>query len=478
MMRTLSVVLGLVAVLWLAATTAQSAFAQGKRYVGATGASSGTPSHSSRGGSGFPGGLTGIILSIPHDKSGVPRHARRRKKTHAKRIRRRNARTRQSTNDNTVVAREVLTEVPNDVSTQALSGIASRHRLTLLERQSFQFSGSTLIRWRILGGRSVAALVRELASDNAVTAAQPNFVYTLQDRANRTANEGDPAQYELRKLRLLQAHRLATGKNILVAIVDSGVDASHPELKNNVVDSFDAVKFLHGLNKHGTSIASLICAHGTMLGAAPNAHILAARVFGPTGSGATFNIIRGLDWAAARGARFINMSFAGPSDPATRRFVEFAHNKGIVLVASAGNAGPKSPPLYPAAYPNVIAVSATDARDRSPRFSNRGRYIAVAAPGVDLLVAVPDGAFETASGTSFSAAEVSGVVALMLQHNPHLNPDQIRSILQSTARDLGKKGRDTLFGAGLVNAYAALLAESAPPMTKSQPMTMHVNVKR
>ncbi len=181
-------------------------------------------------------------------------------------------------------------------------------------------------------------------------------------------------------------------------------------------------------HQHGTAIASLIAAHGKLMGAAPGAKILAVRAFDPKAAGAegtTFNILKSLDWAAAQGARVINMSFAGPDDPAIHRSLEAARKKGIVLVAAAGNAGAKSPPLYPAADPNVIAVSATDADDKLFEQSNRGRYITVAAPGAQILVAIPDNGYEMSSGTSYSAAEVSGIVALMLQRKPDLTPDKV-----------------------------------------------------
>ena len=133
-----------------------------------------------------------------------------------------------------------------------------------------------------------------------------------------------------------------------------------------------------------------------------------------------------------------------------------------MLVAAAGNAGPKSPPLYPAADPDVIAVTATDADDKLFAQSNRGRYIAVAAPGTQILVAIPEGGYEVSSGTSYSAAEVSGIVALMLERKSDLKPDKVRDILLATAKDLGPKGRDVMFGAGLADAYGALMAEAAP----------------
>jgi subtilisin family serine protease len=189
------------------------------------------------------------------------------------------------------------------------------------------------------------------------------------------------------------------------------------------------------------------------------------RTFDPAGAaaqGTTFNILKGLDWAVAHGARVINMSYAGPSDPAIHRALESAHKKGIVLVAAAGNAGATSPPLYPAADPNVIAVTATDANDKLFEQSNRGRHIAIAAPGAQIMVAIPENGYEVSSGTSYSAAEVSGIVALMLQRKADLTPDQVRAILRATAKDLGPKGPDIMFGAGLADAYSALTAEPAP----------------
>jgi subtilisin family serine protease len=125
---------------------------------------------------------------------------------------------------------------------------------------------------------------------------------------------------------------------------------------------------------------------------------------------------------------FINMSFAGPKDPSLERALKVAYDKGIVLIAAAGNAGPKSAPLYPAADPNVIAVTATDVDDKLFTGANRGKYISVAAPGVDILVPAPEGEYQITTGTSVAAAEVSGIVALLLERNPKLTPADIRRI--------------------------------------------------
>jgi subtilisin family serine protease len=250
-----------------------------------------------------------------------------------------------------------------------------------------------------------------------------------------------------------------------VAVIDSGIDGNHPELAGSIAGTFNALSAPAAPHQHGTAIASLIAAHGKLMGSAPDAKILAARAFDPKAAGSectTFNILKSLDWAAAQGARVINMSFAGPDDPAIHRSLEAARKKGIVLVAAAGNAGAKSPPLYPAADPNVIAVSATDADDKLFEQSNRGRYITVAAPGAQILVAIPDNGYEMSSGTSYSAAEVSGIVALMLQRKPDLTPDKVKAILRATAKDLGPKGPDAMYGAGLADAYGAITSEVPP----------------
>jgi subtilisin family serine protease len=368
-------------------------------------------------------------------------------------------------NEHRMVPNEVIIELANSVSQQQIEALQRRYRLTRVESHTFQLSGTTLYRWRIPDRRSVASVVRTLAANRI--AAQPNYLFSLQD-GPQAVTEGDRAQYELAKLHLPQAHTLARGNNVLVAVIDSGIDASHPELTGTVTESYDALPSPATPHKHGTAIAGLIAAHGKLMGAAPAAHILAIRAFdgaGASAEGTTFNVLKGLDWAAEHGARVINMSFAGPNDPVIHRSLIAAHKKNIVLVAAAGNAGPKSPPLYPAADPEVIAVSATDANDKLLSQSNRGHHIAVAARGAQVLVAIPDGGYEVSSGTSYSAAEVSGIVALMLQRDPKLTPNKVRDILLTTAKDLGPKGRDVMFGAGLADAYDALMAEPTPVAT-------------
>jgi subtilisin family serine protease len=432
----------------------------------------GRPMGPTGGGSDFHGGgfrgpgwgavVPGVIMAVPQgyppDGPFIDDGPRR-----SQQASRRGASGAPPANERRFVPDEVVVELSNSVGTQQIDALQRRFRLTRIESQAFQLSNTTLYRWRIPDRRSVATVIRALDGDRLVASAQPNYVFTLQESEARS--EGDPAQYELAKLHLPQAHALAKGNNVLVAVIDSGIDINHPELAGSIVESFDALAPSTGPHKHGTAVAGLIAAHAKLMGAAPDAKILAVRAFGPKDvgpEGTTFSILKGIDWAATHGARVINMSFAGPPDPAIHRSLEAAHKKGIVLVAAAGNAGAMSPPLYPAADPNVIAVSATDAEDKLVEQSNRGRHITVAAPGAQILVAIPESGYEVSSGTSYSAAEVSGIVALMLQRKRDLTPDQVRSILQATAKDLGPQGPDVMFGAGLVDAYGAITAENAP----------------
>jgi subtilisin family serine protease len=243
------------------------------------------------------------------------------------------------------------------------------------------------------------------------------------------------------------------------------VDTAHPDLAGAVVRTFDAVGNAVGGGDaapdfHGTAVAGIIGSRGVVDAVAPQAAILAVRAF-HTKAGAlaetnTEILLGAIDWAAGNGAKVLNMSFVGPRDRSLEGLLAAAGRKGIVMVAAAGNAGPRAPPAYPAAYPGVIAVTAVDAADRRYRHANRGRYIAIAAPGVDVLAPVDGGKHELLSGTSFATAYVSGIAALLLERDPTLDAAAVARLIAAGADDLGPAGRDDDFGAGRVNALATL----------------------
>lgn len=372
-------------------------------------------------------------------------------------------------NERRYVPDEVMVELAGDPTDQAFAGIGTRHRLSRLDTQRIGLTNSTWVRWRISDRRPVSAVIRALQADNAVRSAQPNYLFALQQENSAASHNGGPveaqaaeqagdsAQYALAKLHLPEAQVLARGKRVVVAVIDTEIDKAHAELAGAIADSYDALGLAGPMETHGTGIAGTIAAHARLLGAAPAVSILAIRAFGG-GSGTTMTIIKGLDYAVAHDARVINMSFAGPVDPALTRALAAAHDKGRILIAAVGNKGPKSPALFPAADPNVIAVTAVDAKDNLFDGANRGDHVAIAAPGVDILVPAPGNVYTMSTGTSFASAFVSGVAALLAERKPDLSPDAAKSVLMSTAHALGSKGRNAQFGAGLMDANLAVLS--------------------
>jgi hypothetical protein len=365
------------------------------------------------------------------------------------------------------ISNEMIVHVGPEVSPQALSATAQRLGLTQIGSQDLSLSGGRLIHFRIASGQQVADAVRTLESEK-IGIAQPNYVFRLQQDAHVTPvalSKGDPAQYVVDKLHLRDAHGIASGANVAVAIIDSLVDTAHPDIAGAIVGQFDAVATADKPDEHGTGMTGAIVAHRRLLGVAPRARILAIHAFTPDAQhpqqATTQNIIAGIDWAISKGARVINMSFAGPYDPMLQLALKKAHDKGVVLIAAAGNMGPQSPPLYPAADENVIAVTAVDENDKLMPQANQGPHVALAAPGVNVLEAAPRATYSFTTGTSIAAAHVSGVAALLIERNPTIDLATLEDALFSTAKDLGAPGRDSMFGYGLVDPYRALNALEA-----------------
>ncbi|MEZ5842835.1 MAG: S8 family serine peptidase [Hyphomicrobiaceae bacterium] len=354
--------------------------------------------------------------------------------------------------------------------------VAQTHNLARVSFEDIPLAGQRLVLYRIPDGRSVSDVVQALTGDQRVALVAPNFRYATAGDARSGAVVGarvepasagaaaaaSPLQYALAKLRVPEARAVATGRNVTVAVIDTAIDGAHPALAGAVGTSAD---FTDGrgtsADAHGTAIAGIIGARGDLQGVAPGARIAAARAFfRASGAGkaesSSYMITRAIYWALGHEARVLNMSFAGPKDPSVAKAVGDALGRGAVVVAAAGNNGAKAPPAYPAAYPGVIAVTAIDTADKLYDAANRGTYVSLAAPGVNVLVAAPKASYGFDEGTSIAAAHVSGVIALMIERQPTLNTDDVRRILAESAIDLGEPGRDMQFGAGRVDAMAAI----------------------
>jgi hypothetical protein len=377
---------------------------------------------------------------------------------------------------------EAVVQMLTSITIERLRAAVAPLGIEVLAWENLAITGSTAVRLRFTDGRTIQEVIQALAGIQFLALVQPQYVYRLHQQGGDpapaargdTGPKGDAAQYILEKLKISDVHRMVRGTNVPIAVIDSEIDAAHPDLEGVIAERFSAVGVPEKPHAHGTGMAGAIASHQRLLGMAPAARLLAVHAFSTaaaTAESTTFNILKGVDWSVRQGARIINMSFAGPKDPSLERALKAAYDKGIVLIAAAGNAGPKSPPLYPAADPNVIAVTATDADDKLFTGANRGKYISVAAPGVDILVPAPEGDYQITTGTSVAAAEVSGIVALLLERNPKLTPADIRRILTMSAKRLGPGDRDDNFGSGLIDPLQALqLADPRTATTAPPPM--------
>lgn len=274
------------------------------------------------------------------------------------------------------------------------------------------------------------------------------------------------------------AGHLGTGAKI--AILDTGVDYTHPELSSAFRAGTSFVQDLNGSiinpdglddNGHGTHVAGIVAAainqEGT-LGVAPAAGLYAAKVLDGAGFGLESWILAGINWAIEQDVDIINLSLAlTAGSPALEAASKAAWDAGILLVAAAGNAG--GAVAFPAAYDTVIAVGATDSCDGKTNFSNFGPQVELTAPGTAILSSYKNGAYLSISGTSQAAPHVAGVAALLiasqtvtdLNGNGAIN-DEVRQTLVDSAQDLGAAGKDNLFGYGLVNAAAAVGLTNTP----------------
>jgi subtilisin family serine protease len=357
------------------------------------------------------------------------------------------------------VAREILVLIDQSGAQSLGAELAQAYGLDLVSSRPVTLLGAVAVLLRVRPGQSEAAALAALQNDARVRSAQFNLLY-FQSAGEKRDGPVIP-QYGPLKVHLPEAHKLALGNSVTVAVIDSQVDTAHPDLAGAVVRTFDAVgDGITSPDFHGTAVAGIIGSRGVVEAVAPQAAILAVRAFrtkpGELPETTSEILLVAIDWATGNGAKVLNLSFVGPRDGSLEELLAAVGRKGIVMVAAAGNAGPKAPPAYPAAYPGVIAVTAVDAADRRYLHANRGRYIAIAAPGVDVLAPVQGGQHELLSGTSFATAYVSGIAALLLERDPSLDPAAVARLIAAGADDLGPIGRDDDFGAGRVNALAAL----------------------
>jgi hypothetical protein len=279
----------------------------------------------------------------------------------------------------------------------------------------------------------VDALLARLAADPRVESAQRMNQFELRGTV-AAGPEGDPYRALQRSLVALDveaAHRWSTGRGVRIAVIDTGVDAAHPELAGQVAESRDFAGAATAGDRHGTAVAGVIAALAGnrlgIVGVAPGARLLALRACtqeSSAGKGGctTFDLARAIDYAIGDGASdVINLSLGGPRDPLIERLLGAAVARNVVVVAAAGEGGS----AFPAAMDGVIAVHAEESGPAAA---------ALGAPGRDVLSLAPPDGYDYFSGSSMAAAQVSGVVALLRERSPHASAAEIRGLLARTAR--------------------------------------------
>lgn len=322
----------------------------------------------------------------------------------------------------------------------------------------------------------VASQRRALADDPSVLRVEADAVYSIGAKPSTSkVRSTQVLPWGVDRIDADRAWATTRGSGVRVAIIDTGIDTAHPDLAANIVGGYSAVGYTTSYkddNGHGTHVAGTVGAIDNLvgvIGAAPRVSLLGVKVLDSAGSGWVSDIIEGLDWAVANGARVVNMSLSGSTYvSAFQAAIDRANEAGVVVVAAAGNTG--GAVGYPAAYNGVIAVSATDAYDVIASFSSRGPEVDLAAPGVTIRStywsATRGSTYADLSGTSMAAPHVSGAAALVLSTpvggwdadaDGAWDPVEVEGKLEATARDLGTIGFDTLYGAGLVDAYRAVL---------------------
>jgi subtilisin family serine protease len=265
-----------------------------------------------------------------------------------------------------------------------------------------------------------------------------------------------------------------TGAGVRVAVIDSGIDPTHPDLEGIYAGGWDFVNDdddPYDDFGRGTQVAGILAAavNGSgVTGVAPDVSLYALKVLDHDGAGFFSDIIAALEWAVANGIQITNNSYASATDPGSlvRQAFDNAYAAGVLNVAAAGNdgtcAGTADTVGFPARFASVIAVTATDAADRRACFSATGPDVELAAPGVDINSSLPWGTYDYDSGTSMASPHVAGTAALVIGAGV-VGPQNIRDLLDQTALDLGDPGRDPEYGYGRIDAAAAVAAAAQLP---------------
>jgi thermitase len=306
--------------------------------------------------------------------------------------------------------------------------------------------------------------------------AEPHYVYVTNETIEPNDELYRAYQWNLPIIDTPQGWELSTGRaDVIVAVVDTGVALNHPDLRGHLVDGYNVVTPTSPPADdvgHGTHVAGIISAltdnRQGIAGMTWHNKIMPVKVLDSTGMGSTYAVAEGIIWAADRGAKVINLSLGNyASAQFLHDAIRYAYDKDVAIIAATGNDN-TSQPGFPAAYPEVLAVSATNAYGEKASFSNYGDYVDVTAPGENIASTYTGNQYAALSGTSMASPHVAALAALIRSANPELKNYEVYEIIRNSAVDLGPAGRDPYFGYGQINVARALQLATGQSLPEAQ----------
>lgn len=332
-----------------------------------------------------------------------------------------------------IVRSEVLAWAPSAAALEA----ARQAGFSILRQTELEELDAMLVVLRAPDGMSTRRALRRLRTLDPAGSYDFNHLYQT---SGQSGGSGAPAQVGA-----------GDASATRVGLIDSGVDTDHPVFAGGriVARGFNGVA---GASAHGTATASLLVGRARgFRGAAPGAQLYAADVYcGSAIGGGADAVVQALAWMARERVGVVNVSLVGPANRTLELAVRAMIARGHIIVAAVGNDGPAAAPLYPASYPGVVGVTAVDARRRALLEAARGAQVDFAAPGSDMRAAALGGAYSSVRGTSYAAPIVAGLLARELTAPDPARAQRIVAQLSTRATDLGARGADRTFGAGLI----------------------------
>jgi len=352
---------------------------------------------------------------------------------------------------------ELILRFYRGVTRNEIEALLRKYNLITLDSEHLSQIGH--IKVRIPDSREVFEVIKEITKEYKIKAAEPNYISDIMAVTDPLYKN----QWYVSDIKFDMAWDKLISKNrIKVAVVDTGVDKEHPDLKDKILDGYNFVEDnndavdKHG---HGTFVSGIIAANSNDVGIKglyEYAEIIPIRVMDDNGMGTYEDVARGIIYAVDNGAKVINLSIGGYAYSfLLQDAVDYALENGCILVASGGNDGLRQA-IYPAAYPEVIGISAIGQNGLILPLSNSGKHIDVTAPGENIISTGLNGEYLYATGTSASTAMVSALAAMLLIERADLSSSAIQRLVLQSAKDLGEKGRDKIYGSGKIDADSAL----------------------